>query len=716
MRLRTMLLLALLAISIVPMVIMRVAGQVAMRDVGRDLSRTFSATLLDNAEVELTRLVEDHARVIRRESQLIEAVLRARAAELESLTSAPDEPLPPASCLEPPVTMPEGASAPYCANMGFGDCLPLEPDFDAVTLFPTRQTLREGSVGRIPVAQILPQMKHSAAKLGGLVLWQAVQPFEGPTVIYPALGAPPPQVRLRDLRAIAPDTCEIGGPHWSQPMPDPLTGLLVLTVSMSWRDLRTGNMAGVVSLSVPVHAVLHENQHVLRLSDDSTSMLVHVEGDPPRLRLVAREWRQDEGAERLALRHGHMRHGSRWSAMPAAQYLLVEDPDGHAALAANLLRGRSGVTGMPFTGEECFWAYAPLDAAKGLALLLIVPKDDLTAQGDMAERYVQERIVHQLRLTGIALLAMLVLVVITAYALSRSVSRRVGRLTKSVRRVARGDFTARANLSGKDEIAQLGNAFDLMVPALEDRVRLRQSVGIAQEIQQSLLPGEAPSLPGLDLAGAVRYCDETGGDLYDFLTFPGTNDVVGIVVGDVSGHGVPAALLMASARAALRSSLVAPGWAAEAVTGVNRLVARDTASTGHFLTLFYLELEIAARRVTWVRAGQDPALAYDPADGAFSELDGRGIALGLDPEAVFMARESTLAPGQVLLIGTDGIWEARSPEGEMYGKPRLREILAANARRSAADIVQTVLADVALFRGGLPQEDDITLVVARLLD
>ncbi len=714
MRLRTKLLLGLLAISLVPLAIMRLSSQATLRDVGRDLARTFSTTLLDNAESELARLVEDHARIIRSESLLIEAVLRARAAELESLTAAPDEPLSPTRCAEPPARMPEHLAEAYCADTGWGDCESMRPDFDAVTLFPSRRTVSEGTVQRIPLAQIIPQMKHSAAALGGAALWQAIQPAQGPAIVYPGLRALPPQIRLHELRAIAPETCDIGGPVWSQPVPDPLTGRLVLTAHMGWRDLRNATIAGVVSLSVPLHAVLHENQHVLNLSDEASAILVRVEGDPPRLRVVAREMRPDEEPERHALRHGLHRGRSRWAEAPGQDRLPVEDPDGYAALAANILRGRSSVTGMPYRGEESFWAYASLDPAKNLALLLVIPKDDLTRQGVMAEEYVQESILHQIRLTSLWLLGILVLVLVMAFLLARSISRPVGRLTRAVRRVARGDFSVRAQMSGKDEIAQLGEAFDRMVPALEDRVRLRQSVNLAQEIQQSLLPGEAPRLPGLDLAGTARYSDETGGDLYDFITFPGDAGVVGVALGDVSGHGVPAALLMASARAALRSRLVAPGWAAEAVGAVNRLVARDTASTGHFLTLFYLEIDTRARRAAWVRAGQDPALVLSP-DGVFSELDGYGMALGLDPDAVFVQQEQDLLPGQIILIGTDGIWESLSPDGEMYGKQRLREVLAANAHRPAADIVETVLADLALFRHGLPQEDDITLTVAKLL-
>lgn len=720
MRLRTKLLIGLLAISLVPMAVMRFAGQIALREAGQDISKTFATTLLDNAETELTRLVEDHAQVLRRERLLVQTALRNRVAELESLIASPDESLAPSLCAEPPSQMPQNLTRTYCVAENNGECLPLDPDFDALTRYPAKEHLVSGRVGRIPIKPLIPQMKHMFAELSGIIIWQTIRPLDGPVLVYPAVRDMTDPLPVARLTPIAPETCEVGGPRWSTPVMDPITRQFVLIVSMGYRDLRTGVMAGVVSFAVPMHAVLHENEHIRVLSDDAVSMIVRVEDSPPRLRVIARE-QTDEDIPDEPREHkprGMRRHGRTpgWTISPTDEFIPYDDPDGYTVIATSLMRGRAGVTGMSYNGEPCFWAYAPLNTTQGSGLLLILPKDDLTRQADMAREYVRDSIIRQLRLTGAALIVLFLLVLGTAFLLTRSISRRVDRLTTAVRRVAKGDFSVRANIEGQDEIAQLGGAFDRMVPALEDRVRLRHSVGLAQEIQQSLLPKEPPRVPGLDIAGAARYSDETGGDLYDFIRFPGVESMVGIAVGDVSGHGVPAALLMASARAALRSRLVSPGWAAEAVTAVNRLVARDTAVTSHFLTLFYLEIDASTHRVSWVRAGQDPAIIYDPSTGGFGELDGRGMALGIDPAMVFLQEDRDLAPGQVILIGTDGIWETLSPSGEMYGKPRLRQLLAASAHKSAADIVEIVLADVTLFRGGLPQDDDITLVVVRLIE
>lgn len=405
-----------------------------------------------------------------------------------------------------------------------------------------------------------------------------------------------------------------------------------------------------------------------------------------------------------------------WSSVPKELYVENEDPDGYLSLVMDVEKGRSGVTAMSYEGDESFWAYAPLTPSHGTALLLIVPKGDVTTQADDAKNYVESRVQRQIRLTGLSLSGVLAAVLILAFVLTRSLTRRVQALSEVATRVAAGDFTARAGLDGKDEMADLGRTFDAMIPKLEERLKLKQAVTLAQEIQQHLLPQTPPKLPGLDLAGAALFCDETGGDFYDYVRFAQSLTRIGIVVGDVSGHGVPAALLMASARAAMRSYLFAPGRAAKAVSTVNSLVSGDTQATGQFLTLFYLELDTASCQATWVRAGHDPAMLYDPATGRVEELVGEGTALGLDDEAVYTASERSLAPGQVMLLATDGVWETRSPGGEMYGKERVRELLAQNAGRTAAEIIGAVLTDLGRFRDGLPQEDDVTLVVLKLLD
>lgn len=248
--------------------------------------------------------------------------------------------------------------------------------------------------------------------------------------------------------------------------------------------------------------------------------------------------------------------------------------------------------------------------------------------------------------------------------------------------------------------------------------RMEFDMELAASIQQGFIPKGPPILPGVDMAGCGASCDETGGDYFDFITFPpdaASRSVrAGVAIGDVTGHGIPAALLMASVRAYLRARMLSPGGVAEIVSDVNRLLSADLGMTGRFMTLFFLEVDASARTFRWVRAGHDPAIVYDPESDSFDELGGKGIPLGIEGDWNYA--ESVLEgvrSGLVFVLGTDGIWEARNPAGEMYGKDRIRELVRLYAAQSATSIADAILRDLETFMCGLPQRDDVTLVVVK---
>ncbi|MEE9613060.1 MAG: SpoIIE family protein phosphatase [Desulfatiglandales bacterium] len=246
---------------------------------------------------------------------------------------------------------------------------------------------------------------------------------------------------------------------------------------------------------------------------------------------------------------------------------------------------------------------------------------------------------------------------------------------------------------------------------------LEQIIGalnVAQEVQQSLLPKRTPEGKHFDLAGGSLYCDETGGDYYDYIELPNLgSDVYGVVVGDVSGHGISSALLMASARAYLRGRASQPGSVAEIVTDVNRLVAADTLETGQFMTLFFLVIEPQTRRLTWVRAGHDPAILYSPDSDHFEELKGEGLPLGVNEDWSYKDYTITAKPGQILVLTTDGVWEAHNDEGEMFGKKRFKEVIRRTVGFEAKGIRRAIFKSVSTFQGEASQEDDLTLVVSK---
>jgi sigma-B regulation protein RsbU (phosphoserine phosphatase) len=251
-----------------------------------------------------------------------------------------------------------------------------------------------------------------------------------------------------------------------------------------------------------------------------------------------------------------------------------------------------------------------------------------------------------------------------------------------------------------------------------DLTEQKQSLLLAAEIQRQLMPRTSPPTEGLEIAGRSVPCDEIGGDYFDFIA--DGNPAIGpvcLVVGDITGHGVDAALFMTASRSFLRLRASQPGSARQIVSDMNRHLSRDTAQTGRFMTLLLMVVDPANGRLRWVRAGHDPALVYHPDDDRFETLMGPGIALGVDPDFSYQENDyRLLRPGQVILLATDGIREARSPAGEMFGADRLRRVVRDHWAEGAEPILHAVYDALERFMGGARPEDDMTLVVARVVD
>jgi sigma-B regulation protein RsbU (phosphoserine phosphatase) len=290
--------------------------------------------------------------------------------------------------------------------------------------------------------------------------------------------------------------------------------------------------------------------------------------------------------------------------------------------------------------------------------------------------------------------------------------------TEILENVSRGDLSRRVPVTTSDEMAIIAGHTNTMIARLREGVRMREGLLIAQEVQQHFLPQKAPEMAGLDIAGASLFSDETGGDFYDFIEC-GPDDCgrLAVAVGDVSGHGIGAALLMTAARAVIRQTAVTPGSAAENIRLANTHLTHDIGDTGRFMTLFFMLLDPAEGTLVWVNAGQQPPQLYDPATDAFSELKSVDIPLGVEPDWDY--HEWTMAlpgPGQILCVSTDGIWEARSPDGNMFGRERLRRIIRDNRKRSAREILSAISQRVVAFSADNGREDDLTLVVVKGTD
>lgn len=244
-----------------------------------------------------------------------------------------------------------------------------------------------------------------------------------------------------------------------------------------------------------------------------------------------------------------------------------------------------------------------------------------------------------------------------------------------------------------------------------EKEKIQQSLKIAQEIQKSLLPAGVPEEFEYDLVGWNLTCDETGGDYYDFFALPNKN--WGLTIGDVTGHGVGAALLMATARAFLKALT----WKSKDITStmneLNTLLEQDM-EDDRFMTLFYGELDAKNLLLRYANAGHESPLLYRVSQDTFDTLESTGIPLGMMEDFQYEEGEPVqIHQGDILVLSTDGITESMTPEGEQFGMERLSEIVRKGARKSANQIVKDCYDALQKFCRGTPQRDDITLVIVK---
>jgi len=300
--------------------------------------------------------------------------------------------------------------------------------------------------------------------------------------------------------------------------------------------------------------------------------------------------------------------------------------------------------------------------------------------------------------------------------LNRSIVDPIDNILSVISNIHEGNLQSRVKVVSNDEIGVLGDAINEMTKGLIERERMQLSLILAKEVQQNLLPKSNLKVNGFDIAGKSVYCDETGGDYYDFI-FIGDHHKkkIGVAVGDVAGHGVSSALLMATVRSSLRQRASLGGNIADIISDVNRQLSQDVEDSGQFMTMFFLALETEGRQLEWVRAGHDPGIVYDPASDSFSELGGSGIALGVDSEWIYAKnKKADLSKGQIIFLSTDGIWEARNQKGEMLGKEPILSAIRRTASLDATQITGAIFDTLVEFTGEMKIADDLTAVIIKM--
>lgn len=250
-----------------------------------------------------------------------------------------------------------------------------------------------------------------------------------------------------------------------------------------------------------------------------------------------------------------------------------------------------------------------------------------------------------------------------------------------------------------------------LVAEVQATQRLKHDLEIAQRIQAGLLPEHPPAIPDVELAGLCIPAASVGGDYYDFFTI---GDQVDLVLADVSGHSIGAALVMAATRSVLRTQAMAGYAPAEILAHTNQVMNDDMARAGLFITGFYARYAPATRALHYANAGHNLPILYRAASGKIELLDAEGIVLGVLPGVPFEEKQTTISPGDVLVLYTDGITEGENLAGEQFGEERLYRVIAETADGPAQAIADTILAATRAHGQGVEQYDDISLIVMKV--
>ena len=257
--------------------------------------------------------------------------------------------------------------------------------------------------------------------------------------------------------------------------------------------------------------------------------------------------------------------------------------------------------------------------------------------------------------------------------------------------------------------------FVLLMLEVADRVVMKRDLEIARDIQKWLLPAIPPEVPGLSIAFATRAANTVAGDYYDVFPRPATNASESrflLAVADVAGKSIPAALLMATFQASLKTLSSVPCSLTDLITGMNRYASTNSQEGRRFTTAFLAEFDAGSRALTYINAGHNAPILRR-VSGAIERLEKGGLPLGIDPHAVYQSDTLSLQPGDWLVIFTDGVIEAFNKSDVEYGEQQLLNVLQSGVDARPQELLRRIMSDLDTFVGETAQHDDITCMLIK---
>ena len=705
MKFRTRLLILLLAAALVPLSLSFLSQRTSILYFGNKLASNSKAVLSDSASTLLLTLVNDYSRILKRDKEMALLALQLQADAVEKQFSVPLPENPQKIFFSIDYLIPEKepndlASSPRRQRVDpNGNLTPIPVSYSQQVIFLAAGTTAENVADELARMSFMVKTYRILHNIQPeLFLWQYTALESGLHSSYPGKGGYPSHYDPRKrpwyqetIRAKATTQVILN---------DLSTGQLILTLA---KPLYTTDdrLLGVTAIDIDYKQFFIDWDIPDEWAETTESMVLTFD---------AQQSDPDKAIE-ILLRNDPSTRNVNWQLPVSHEFLDISDP-ALTQVKQDMIEGRAAVRKISYQGKTALWAYGPRTTDTPFPLI-ILPYDQVLAKAVDAENYINQQIDLGLKISAVLTIFVVLATIILAIVRARKVTDPVRQLARAATLLADGDFSAKVNIRNTEEFIHLGRVFNSLGDSLLEREQMKQSLALAKEIQQELLPAKAPICPGFDIIGVSRYCDETGGDYFDFITLreEGT-DCTGIAIGDVSGHGIGSALVMAAARGILRSladhhPLELPPLFA----GLNRHLSHDTADDC-FMTLFYGVLNPTTKRLCWISAGQAPIFLYQ--NKQITELGSSAIPLGIVDNIDYgQTSQIEFSHGDILLLGTDGIWETRNAADEMFGTERLKEIMIHQADQNAASITQHIIDALSDFRGHRPQDDDITLVVIK---
>ena len=701
MKLRNKLFVLLLIVSLVPLAAYFLLDMTFSRMVRGRVEKTLKSAMVARAENTLDETIDHYEQTLKMSAQAVRYALRHYANQVQQSLWAVDVGAPLSShrhliWLSGESLSKEAHKYRFVTPTGSRE---YAVDFESLLLFPEQD--ESPSPLSLRLSQLTDTCKDMYAIYPESRVWIYTVLEDGTGALYPSPGSWPYEADY-DFR-FQPWYINAMRSRQLTPTPriEPLTGKSVMTAAMPLFE-RDGSFAGVVALDIDLSGMLDSIKIPEQWLEGAWKLVILVpEKD---------DWQAEDVRVFCSMA---MKHDED---VIEKDYPLTNicDPKIIRTLIEDSQQGNTGSLRAPCNGVDSLWVYGASAGRVGFPVL-VVPYQRIVEEANNALQELFRDNIRAIQTVTILIFAVIVTAVVLAVMRARNLTVPITHLADAAGKLAQGDFSVKVDITTQDELQQLGEVFNHVGPRLQERQKIKQSLELARQIQQHFLPTKNLELEHFQIAGACQYCDETGGDYYDMFDLTSSRPGrTGLVLGDVSGHGIPAAMLMISTGSILRNNAPRHGDnLAEAVSELNRHLVKNSESD-KFMTLFYGLLDDGKKTLSWSSAGHDPAIWYHARTGEFTELENTGMPLGVMDGAEFgQAEPITLHAGDIVIIGTDGIWEASNTSDEMYGKERLLDLLAAQRGESAEHIASSVVESVLEFCSDCAPTDDITLVVIK---